>query len=106
MSSTALLKEEGNKLFTAGKFAEAKEKYTEAIATEAGENAVLYSNRAACSLSLKEYVIFSIYFSLSALRYAVSDSTAVIRARTLMQRRYFEGLTPLTFSIRDSLHAT
>jgi hypothetical protein len=55
MSSASLLKEEGNNLFKAGKFSEAKNKYTEAIAQD-GQNAVLFANRAACALSLKECV--------------------------------------------------
>jgi hypothetical protein len=59
--SSADLKAQGNALFSAKKFKQAEKKYTEAI--EAGDEeadakgqAVLYSNRAACRLSLKRFV--------------------------------------------------
>jgi hypothetical protein len=54
-AAAVLLKEEGNKLFTAGRFAEAQEKYTEAIVHD-DQNAALFANRAACALNLKECV--------------------------------------------------
>lgn len=47
--SAAELKAEGNNLYTKKKYAEAYEKYTAAIVEDAN-NAVLYANRAACSL--------------------------------------------------------
>jgi tetratricopeptide (TPR) repeat protein len=56
-SAAVLLKEEGNKLFTAGKFTEAREKYTEAISKDE-QNAALFANRAACALNLKEYLLY------------------------------------------------
>ena len=49
------LKSDGNKLYTKKDFAGAYDKYTEAIAA-GGENAILYANRAACSIGLKEWV--------------------------------------------------
>jgi len=55
MNTSQSLKDEGNRLFSARKFAEASEKYTAAISAEGGStNAVLYSNRAACRLNLKQ----------------------------------------------------
>ncbi|THH15780.1 hypothetical protein EW146_g4753 [Bondarzewia mesenterica] len=52
---TSQLKAEGNALFSAQEFKAARGKYTQAIALD-GQNAVLYSNRAACNLALKAYV--------------------------------------------------
>ncbi|THH15972.1 hypothetical protein EW146_g4600 [Bondarzewia mesenterica] len=49
------LKVEGNALFSAQEFKAAGEKYTQAIALDR-QNAVLYSNRAACNLALKAYL--------------------------------------------------
>ena len=51
--SAATLKEEGNALFVEGKYAAAYDKYSEAIAQDDG-NAILYANRAACSLRLNK----------------------------------------------------
>lgn len=48
----AQLKEEGNKFYAQQDYAQAHTKYTEAIAEDA-TNAVLYANRAACSLAMK-----------------------------------------------------
>ncbi|KAJ7152316.1 hypothetical protein C8R43DRAFT_481828 [Mycena crocata] len=58
--STTELKAGGNALFGVKKFVEAEAKYTEAIqaadeATDPKELAVIYSNRAACRMSLKRY---------------------------------------------------
>lgn len=47
----ALLKTEGNTFFVAKKWIKAQSKFTEAIELDK-ENAVLYSNRAACCLQL------------------------------------------------------
>ena len=56
MSSQAdRLKAEGNALFSKGKLAGAYKKYTEAIKSD-NENAILYSNRAACCLGLNRFV--------------------------------------------------
>ena len=49
------LKAEGNALHSKGDYAKARSKYTEAIALD-GENAVLYANRAAAYIALKQYV--------------------------------------------------
>lgn len=49
----AQLKEQGNKLFSAKEYVLASAKYTEAIEAD-GTNAVLYANRAACRLHLKQ----------------------------------------------------
>jgi len=48
------LKAEGNKLFAACKFSQARDKYTEAIELDP-KNAALFSNRAFCDLKLEEY---------------------------------------------------
>lgn len=48
----AKLKDEGNAFFLKKDYASAAAKYTEAIKID-GENAILYSNRAACRLNLK-----------------------------------------------------
>ena len=48
------LKAEGNALFVKKDFAGAYKKYTEAL-TYDDQNAILYSNRAACSLGLSRY---------------------------------------------------
>lgn len=53
MSDADALKAEGNKLFGAKKFSEAAIKYSEAIDID-GQNAVLYANRAACHLNMKQ----------------------------------------------------
>ncbi|KAJ7472851.1 hypothetical protein FB451DRAFT_1367684 [Mycena latifolia] len=60
-SAAAELKAQGNALFSDKDFAEADEKYTEAIqasdeAIDPKGLAVLYANRAACRLSLKRYL--------------------------------------------------
>lgn len=47
------LKAEGNALHAAREYAKAHAKYTEAISAD-DKNAVLYANRAACSLELRE----------------------------------------------------
>ena len=47
-------KEEGNKLFVAGKYDDAKHKYTEAIAFDSTVPAY-WSNRAACELKLEQH---------------------------------------------------
>lgn len=49
------LKEEGNKLFVAKKYAVAYEKYSQATDAD-GQNAVLFANRGACSFALKKQV--------------------------------------------------
>ncbi|KDQ19786.1 hypothetical protein BOTBODRAFT_27211 [Botryobasidium botryosum FD-172 SS1] len=50
-----VFKDEGNALFAKKEYAAAYEKYTDAI-REDGTNAVLYANRAACSLNMKSYL--------------------------------------------------
>lgn len=52
-SKAQQLKADGNKLFSQQDFKGAYAKYSEAIA-EDGANAVLYANRAACSIGLKK----------------------------------------------------
>lgn len=49
------LKAEGNTLFANSEWALASVKYTDAIALD-GSNAVLWANRAACRLHLKQQV--------------------------------------------------
>jgi Flp pilus assembly protein TadD len=51
--TAAELKEQGNLFFLTKKYKDALSKYTEAIALDK-TNAVLFSNRAACYLALKE----------------------------------------------------
>lgn len=50
-------KAEGNALYTKGDYKAAYDKYTEAIKSDE-TNAVLFSNQAACSLAMKEYVVY------------------------------------------------
>lgn len=50
------LKKEGNALFVDKKYAQAREKYSEALQV-GGDNALLYSNRSACRMKLKKYVL-------------------------------------------------
>lgn len=52
-SKVQQLKVDGNKLFSQQDFKGAYAKYSDAIA-EDGANAVLYANRAACNIGLKE----------------------------------------------------
>ena len=54
-AKAAECKAEGNALFAKKKYALAYAKYTDAIA-EDGSNAILYANRAACSLSMCKWV--------------------------------------------------
>ncbi|KAJ7592876.1 hypothetical protein C8J56DRAFT_1045329 [Mycena floridula] len=49
------LKEEGNKLFAQQDFVSASVKYTEALALDP-ENPILFSNRAACLLQMRQYL--------------------------------------------------
>ncbi|KAE9408347.1 hypothetical protein BT96DRAFT_970688 [Gymnopus androsaceus JB14] len=49
------LKKEGNALFVDKKYAQAIEKYSEALQV-GGDNALLYSNRSACRMKLKNYL--------------------------------------------------
>lgn len=51
MNVSTVLKQEGDALFEQKEYSEAYDKYTEAINIDA-ENAVLFSNRSACSFAL------------------------------------------------------
>ncbi len=51
----ASLKDAGNRLFTQKNYQAAHEEYTKAIALDP-QNAILWANRSACHLSLKQYV--------------------------------------------------
>ena len=53
------LKAQGNALFSKKNFRGAYKKYTEALKHD-GENAILYSNRAACSLGLNRYACVAV----------------------------------------------
>jgi tetratricopeptide (TPR) repeat protein len=55
-TTAATLKEEGNALFVAKKYKAALAKYTAALDLD-HRNAVLYANRAACHLALRECVL-------------------------------------------------
>ena len=55
MPTAIQLKDEGNALFLAGKYAEARVKYTEAIALD-GSNAILFTNKATTLLKLKQSI--------------------------------------------------
>lgn len=54
MDVAARLKDEGNKLFKEEKYAESREKYTEALKHDPS-NAVIYSNRSLANLKLKSF---------------------------------------------------
>ena len=49
----AKLKDEGNSLFTNKHYSEAFSKYSEAL-DKGGPNPIIYANRAACRLNMKE----------------------------------------------------
>ena len=53
MSKAEQLKEQGNKCFAAGNYQQAISYFTQAI--KLSENAIYYSNRAACYLKLSNY---------------------------------------------------
>ena len=79
-----VLKEEGNKLFKSGKYAEAASKYTEAIdksssgGSASDEMVILRRNRAACFLKTKQYDE-AISDCLRALEVSPSDVKAMYR---------------------------
>jgi hypothetical protein len=58
-SKAAQLKEAGNKLFLQQDYARAAVQYSEAITLDP-RNAILYANRAACHLALRESVLVRI----------------------------------------------
>ncbi len=47
------LKDEGNKHFAKNEFSQAYDKYSAAL-SRGGDNAILYANRAACSISRRK----------------------------------------------------
>lgn len=54
-SEAAKIKEEGNKLFSSKQYSQALDKYSKALRV-GGDNAVIFSNRSACLLSLGRFV--------------------------------------------------
>ena len=58
-SKAAQLKDEGNKFFSQQDYVQAFIKYSDAIAKDS-TNAVLFANRAACSLAMKKCDIWKI----------------------------------------------
>lgn len=82
-TKAAQLKEEGNKLYAQEDYEKAYAKYTEAI-TEDAANAVLYANRAACSLGMRRQLF------LFAKLIAIMTETLVplvTRRLLMMQKR-------------------
>jgi Flp pilus assembly protein TadD len=67
------LKDEGNALFKQKRFREAHQKYTWAIELDSN-NAIIFANRAACSLSLKKCVL---YHTLLAARTMLNDTSGI-----------------------------
>ena len=70
------LKDEGNKLFKEGKYAEACEKYTEALKHDP-TNSVIYSNRSVTHIKLKNY------------QHALSDAQECIKLNPQWSKGYF-----------------
>lgn len=56
LMSSESLREEGKEYFRQKKYAQAKEKFTEALKVDE-ENAILYANRSACNYALQQYVL-------------------------------------------------
>ncbi|KAI3609899.1 TPR-likeprotein [Moniliophthora roreri] len=69
------LKDEGNALFSKQKYGPASKKYTEAIAID-NSNPILYANRSACRLSLKQYLD------------AVADATRAVELNPMYAKAY------------------
>ncbi|KAJ3869207.1 hypothetical protein EV359DRAFT_30566 [Lentinula novae-zelandiae] len=101
------LKEEGNNLFAQKQYVTAAEKYTEALQL-GGDNAVLYSNRAACRLKMKTYLdaesdatkanpFHSVYFQ-KALRQPYRSIPSWKKALDKLPK---EGLTPAQRNQRE-----
>ncbi len=79
--SSESLREEGKEYFSQKIYAQAKEKFTEALKVDE-ENAILYANRSACNYALQRYVLVHLYCEMLMLliRYeeAISDARKVI----------------------------
>ena len=76
------LKDEGNKLFKEGKYAEAGEKYTEALKHDP-TNSVIYSNRSVTHIKLKNY------------EHALSDAQECIRLNPQWSKGYYRKTVAL-----------
>ncbi|KAJ3815600.1 hypothetical protein F5876DRAFT_30294 [Lentinula aff. lateritia] len=101
------LKEEGNKLFAQKQYAAAAEKYTEALQL-GGDNAVLYSNRAACRLKMKTYATeidpgsSKAYARLATAQDALRQPYRSIPSwKKALDKLPKEGLTPAQRSQRE-----
>ncbi|KDR75064.1 hypothetical protein GALMADRAFT_140614 [Galerina marginata CBS 339.88] len=102
-----VLKQQGNSLFANGNFKAALEKYTRAIVLD-DSNAILWSNRSACHLSLKQYLDASgdaaieldpTYYKAYARLATAQDSLKEYLASSLTWKSALdampkEGLTP------------
>ena len=80
--AASTLKDEGNKLFKEGKYAEACEKYTEALKHDPN-NSVIYSNRSVTHIKLKNY------------EHALSDSQECIKLNPQWSKGYYRKTVAL-----------
>lgn len=80
--SASTLKDEGNKLFKEGKYAEACEKYTEALKHDP-KNSVIYSNRSVTHTKLKNY------------EHALSDAQECIKLNPQWSKGYYRKTVAL-----------
>lgn len=92
------LKVEGNALYVAGDHIGAIKKYTAAI-NVASDNTILFANRAACHIALKQFVHFSIFFLFPPLTPIVSGMNGPSKTRKRYTsvtkfRSYYTFLTP------------
>jgi hypothetical protein len=85
-SKAAQLKDEGNKSFSQKDYVQAFVKYSDAIAEDA-TNAVLFANRAACSLAMKKCSVYvtPIRWTCS---YLLIVSTPDTRKRSTILKRF------------------
>ena len=80
--AASTLKDEGNQLFKEGKYAEACEKYTEALKRDPN-NSVIYSNRSVTHIKLKNY------------EHALSDSQECIKLNPQWSKGYYRKTVAL-----------
>ncbi|KAF7303081.1 TPR-REGION domain-containing protein [Mycena kentingensis (nom. inval.)] len=98
------LKAEGNSLFQEGEFSAAYKKYTEAIDKRPSGNtlAVLYSNRAACALKLKDY-LDAIYDGQQATNADPSFVKAFVRTATAADAINLSSISHATWTSASKL---
>ncbi|EMD42333.1 hypothetical protein CERSUDRAFT_90950 [Gelatoporia subvermispora B] len=123
-ATVAALKAEGNALYTAGNFQEAYSKYSEAIQLDGG-NAVLYANRAAASMALKEIQgnLSAVFDLRKAVQIDVSYTKAWARLASIFKVFHMhelsisaaeyalscldkEGLSPAEMKLKDQCEQT